>query len=398
MKTQLIASLFFTLLIFSSKPSFSQTSPSNLDNMTPGDKELVMQWIAQQVTNSKYDYCYRKSYGRGAGEPLSTCPQGTERKDLLCYTLCKSGYEGNGPVCWQNCPSGYRDDNATTCWKPNSYGRGAGYPAKVGEFNLDKARKRCADEHPEGCEKDGLVIYPKCKPGFTNAGCCICSPDCPPGMTNSGAGCIKQSYGRGAGKPMGCKDGLEKGPADLLCYLPCQKGYHGDGPVCWQNCISTQPEECGAGCATTKEACGQKTSSMVTAPIMLAVNILTLGESSEASAAKEELVTALKSRDPVAAKSALPKAMKAYALNFSKMTDKEVMSGLRSSLSQNAQQWVMNEFVSIQMKMTMEKDFSTEDLRDLAGLDPTGVAQVVEAYTQKICAKENPFPTLSRKY
>lgn len=33
--------------------------------------------------------------------------------------------------------------------------------------------------------------------------------------------------------------------------------------------------------------------------------------------------------------------------------------------------------------------------RDLAGLDPTGVAQTVEAYTQPQCALDEPMPAVT---
>lgn len=42
---------------------------------------------------------------------------------------------------------------------------------------------------------------------------------------------LKKSYGRTAGKPMGCKKDEEKGGA--LCYPKCKPGYKGVGPVCW---------------------------------------------------------------------------------------------------------------------------------------------------------------------
>ena len=48
----------------------------------------------------------------------------------------------------------------------------------------------------------GLVMYPKCKEGFHNVGCCICSPTCPNGFTDIGVSCQKPSdYGRGVGYP-----------------------------------------------------------------------------------------------------------------------------------------------------------------------------------------------------
>mgnify|MGYP006135209313 FL=1 len=46
----------------------------------------------------------KKSYGRGAGYPL-TCAAGQQYDAGLCYPPCKSEYYGVGPVCWESCPS-----------------------------------------------------------------------------------------------------------------------------------------------------------------------------------------------------------------------------------------------------------------------------------------------------
>jgi len=47
------------------------------------------------------------------------------------------------------------------------------------------------------------MYYPKCKAGFHNVGCCVCSPNCPSGWTDVGISCKKpNTYGRGAGYPV----------------------------------------------------------------------------------------------------------------------------------------------------------------------------------------------------
>lgn len=46
-----------------------------------------------------------------------------------------------------------------------------------------------------------------------------------------------RSYGRGVGRiPYGCPQ--NKGIQDGLCYVPCEKGFKGVGPVCWAEEIS----------------------------------------------------------------------------------------------------------------------------------------------------------------
>jgi hypothetical protein len=61
--------------------------------------------------------------------------------------------------------------------------------------------------------------YPKCRDGFHATGCCVCSPNCINGMTDTGIACLRKSYGRGAGSPLGCASGLQLDEA--LCYPPC---------------------------------------------------------------------------------------------------------------------------------------------------------------------------------
>lgn len=60
-------------------------------------------------------FCYKASYGRGAGSPLSRCADDNEKNGALCYPLCKSGYTGAGPVCWEDCREGYDNHGATCC-------------------------------------------------------------------------------------------------------------------------------------------------------------------------------------------------------------------------------------------------------------------------------------------
>jgi hypothetical protein len=186
--------------------------------------------------------CWVKAYGRGVGKPISDCPDGLERDGLLCYPKCAENYTGVGPVCWQNCPSNFRNDGAF-CFKPAPYGRGSGYAL----WDEDK----CNRENPQGCERWGLMWYPRCAAGYHNVDCCICSPDCPAEMTDIGISCAKHSYGRGAGIPMTCHQEEEYDSG--LCYPYCKQGYRGVGPICWGQCPENLPQ-CGALCLK-EQAC-----------------------------------------------------------------------------------------------------------------------------------------------
>ncbi len=207
---------------------------------------LILSLLCLTFSQSTDQACWKRSYGRGVGKPISTCPANTEQNGLLCYPLCNSGYSGNGPVCWEVCPSGFKDTGAD-CLKPSSYGRGAGYAL----WNEDK----CNNENSQGCEKYGALYYPKCAADFHNAGCCICSPNCPPGWTDIGVSCQKGSYGRGVGKPLVCTAQQQEDAG--LCYNPCRDGYYGVGPVCWESCPSGWTD-CGAMCVGSSTECADK--------------------------------------------------------------------------------------------------------------------------------------------
>ena len=192
------------------------------------------------------------SIPRTAGKPLK-CADGLENNAALCYKPCKSGYKGVGPVCWKECPSGFKDTGvACTKTKGKPYGRGSGYFWYP--FEKNSKTQRCEGSSQAikygGCEKNGLGMYPKCKSGYHNVGCCICSPDCPKGSTDTGAFCqiTKKSYGRGVGKPISsCTDIDYPDKNGALCYPDCNKSdfksiknkrktgvtYTGVGPVCW---------------------------------------------------------------------------------------------------------------------------------------------------------------------
>lgn len=195
--------------------------------------------------------CWLNASGRGAGKPIHTCRDDQDKVGLLCYPKCNEGYYGLGPVCWQECPNGFRNDGAF-CYKPTSYGRGAGYAL----WNEGK----CNRENSQGCEKYGLMYYPRCNAGFRNIGCCVCSPICPSGMTDIGISCAKSSYGRTAGYPLECSSTEDEDTG--LCYPQCANGMHGLGPVCWGECPAGF-ERCGALCLKGEE-CADRLKTYMT--------------------------------------------------------------------------------------------------------------------------------------
>uniref|UniRef100_A0A914PLM5 Secreted protein n=1 Tax=Panagrolaimus davidi TaxID=227884 RepID=A0A914PLM5_9BILA len=87
--------------------------------------------------------CWRTTYGRGVGKPISWCPADEDKNGALCYPKCKDGYLGVGPICWQKCPEGFKDIGVG-CQKRKPYGRGAGYITK----------HKCLKKHSDtGCQR-----------------------------------------------------------------------------------------------------------------------------------------------------------------------------------------------------------------------------------------------------
>ncbi len=247
----------------------------------------VMDWIKVQTTGVKLPFCWRQSYGRGVGTPLSICAAGREKIGALCYSKCPANTKRVGFDCHSVCPDGMRDDGLFC--RATEYGRGAGFPWKFGDkaFSLKDARKRCNKKHPErGCEKYGEIIYPKCKEGYSNFGCCICrpkTPDCRALGMNPGIdlSCAKKVT---IGDPVPLICASDKVEDAGLCYPKCKTDFHGVGPVCWQNCAPNWAN-CAAGCAKTSVECGMVVADQVIAPLVLAASVASLGMSNTTTAA-----------------------------------------------------------------------------------------------------------------
>lgn len=145
--------------------------------------------------------CWKGTYGRGAGKPLTTCNAsgGMERSGALCYPRCRNAtppYHGSGPMCWQQCEEGY-----VNMW---AY-----------------------------CRRRGWLT-----------------------------GHRKHGYTRGWGRPMLCAEGLQEDAG--LCYPPCKLGWVGAGPLCWKSCSGGRSVSGGAICCTNSSACSSKILHLAT--------------------------------------------------------------------------------------------------------------------------------------
>lgn len=366
--------------------------------LTIQESQAVMGWISHRVASARQAFCYRQSDPRGVGTPLSTCGEGTQKDGALCYPQCKANYTGVGPVCWEQCPAGHTDTGAFCT-------RGA---------QTDHLHYQSAD-CPHGFKNMGASCYrvwpPKsismshmtCPAGMSRKGG-FCYASCPSGFTNTGTTCYrgpstitKSSYGRTAGKPMQCEAGKQEDAG--LCYSQCRSNFHGVGPVCWQNCQAGKAE-CGVGCAASASQCRSSTADMVIAPVMLAVNILTFGESEEITAAKAEMKAAAKAKDARAAASAFTRVLDASVTRLEEMTTQEITQTLKKQFTENAFKWVAKEWIKLQYQVMLKQQDPELDkiLGDVAALDPTGVASVVQAYANPKCSLDEPFPAVRPTY
>ena len=175
--------------------------------------------------------CWKDSYGRGVGKPISSCDasKGLVKSGALCYPYCRNDtqptYYGVGPVCWQHCKPGYVDEGAL-------------------------------------CRKDKSII--------TYA---------------------KHSYGRGAGYPLTCRADQQEDAA--LCYPYCKKGYYGVGPVCWISCENPDPSDGGAICCSNSTMCSKKIRDLAGGlPLAVAAALLSGGN---ATKIEEAVIQALNS-------------------------------------------------------------------------------------------------------
>ncbi|MDP3170170.1 MAG: hypothetical protein Q8M91_07490 [Polaromonas sp.] len=368
------------------------------DPLSPADTHSVTGWIARKVASARQQYCYRQSYGRGVGIPLSTCGSGSEKDGLLCYPSCPGGYHGVGPVCWESCPAGYTDTGALCTQGAES--RKLKFESADCPHGFHNMGASCYRPWPP---KSISMSHMTCPAGMSRKGG-FCYDACPPGFTNTGTSCYsgpktkaKKTTTRTAGKPMQCEAGRDQDAG--LCYGQCKTDFHGVGPVCWENCPAGKTA-CGAGCASSTSQCASSTANMVIAPLMLASNILSAGASEELTAARTEFTTAVKAGDTVAARRAFGTMVDAYVARLESITDKEIVDTLKKRLTDNAYKFAAKEYVkyNVSMAMTGSVPDGVAVLHDMAGVDPTGVAQVVDAFLQPKCLLDEPFPQVTSRH
>ena len=331
------------------------------------------------------EFCWKDSYPRGVGTIPEACAAGRERIGLLCYTKCPANMARFGFDCHSVCPSGMRDDGLFC--RAAEYGRGAGYPWKFGDaLNDNGMRNRCEKDHGKGnCEKSGLIFYPKCKPGYSAIGCCICRPavpNCAALNLNSG---IDLSCGKKIiiGDPVTgvCGSGQEKDVG--LCYKSCNTGFDGVGPVCWGQPPSGWVQ-CGMGAAKDSKTCASIVFGQVASVGQLALTVASLGSSTSLNAGMKAPQNASK----LAKLRQEFSAMKVAFDNLKKTntTVKNTVTALDAANKGRKGYVAMDTASSI----VTEEDMARLAAQIAAILDPSGAAATVAAYTYPKCSKYFP--------
>lgn len=335
--------------------------------------------------NAYADACWKSTYGRGVGKIPTNCSVEQVKSGLLCYPK-QDGYKVVAGVAWQNCPANYKDTGGH-CLKPAAYGRGAGYVL------WDEGK--CNRENPQGCEKNGLIWYPKCKAGFHNVGCCVCSPDCPAGMTDIGVSCQKKSHIVETILPQ-CPAGQENDAG--LCYPKCKLGSKGVGPVCWGECREGMVECAGTMCAASKEECQKVVIQQVLSVAEVAVKVAAivasggssllanLGEGlSESNIEKIETERAAKKELQELAKKVRNEVLDEFGVGMNlEQFEKEVVDRL------SAQAPELDKKIVVQLAKTAAKpdESNTKKLVDtIASYDPTGlgIGRAIKSFNLEIC-------------
>jgi hypothetical protein len=276
--------------------------------------------------------------------------------------------------CHSVCPAGMRDDGLFC--RAAEYGRGAGYAI----WNEAK----CNRENKQGCEKNGALWYPKCKPGYEAFGCCICRPKRPncaalglkPGIDLS---CAKNVI---IGNPQtGSCPGQQKDAG--LCYPICRTGFAGVGPVCWG-----QPppnwSECGMGAAKDSKTCASVIFGQIFAVGNLAFNIASLGSTTS-------LTAGMSAPEKASRLAKLKQQFSAMKVQFDLLVknNKNVKRALTAfEIANKGKQGYVA--MSTAKNVITEEDMVRLAAQITAILDPTGISDVVAAFTYPKCTKYFP--------
>lgn len=331
------------------------------------------------------DFCWKDTSVRDAGKVPRSCGTGQEMVGLFCYDQCQPGMKRAGIDCHSTCPNGMVDQGLFC--RASEYGRDEGYPWKFGDsLDLSRATSRCEAKEGNGkCERWGAVIYPKCKEGYSNFGCCICRPSIPNcqelGLRKEGQvdlSCEKEIKIASSPELGICEPGQERDAG--LCYKKCPAGYYGVGPVCWK----ASPwgwVDCGMGSAKDAKTCTSIILSQVGEVGKLAMTVATLGASmvaSEAASAPANLSQFAQLKQQY---DRLVELYEAAKRSSEKLRDAEAL------FSGGKKAWGIKTATDTALNIFTEADIARLAAQIAAIFDSSGVSGVAAAYTYDKCSK-----------
>jgi hypothetical protein len=173
-----------------------EVSLSNIDGSP------TIENIASELFRIYAPFCWRHTYGRGAGYPLSACPaDNPDKSGLLCYPKCRGGYTGIGPVCWEDCGNMttvgiFCVDSYMHIFVRKTYGRGVGVPM-ICSSEYEQSGALCY----RPCDKKYVGVGPFCwqlcpvyQPLGCGAGCATMARDCVTAIFNMATSVLKLLY------------------------------------------------------------------------------------------------------------------------------------------------------------------------------------------------------------
>jgi len=375
---------------------------------------LSFSTIGASFAETSADFCWKDSYGRGAGtippQPPTgqfrhwfsndwySCPDGYYRSlnlDINAKDACLkdnpayskwSGAEDFGNLInnapnsrafkdpsynrWFSCPSNYvrsitHVKSATACIK-----KGTIWPFEKNDTVTDHGVYQ--KSLPDRAFGDPNGSYYRCPKKYNRT-------IFPVTGDNACELVVKgKAPSKSKAKKMGGVCGKQQVDAGL-CYDACNSGYTGVGPVCWTSAPKDWVE-CGMGAAKDDKTCAIVTSDQVISVGSLAMNIYTFGTS---KSAEKGIKAAGQAKDLSELQKKLETLKKAYDAASKTKTGKALIKANKvreiGTKAYNA-------------KKEADKAVTAEDIVRVSAMiaaimDPTGIADVTAAYTYATCEK-----------
>jgi len=303
--------------------------------------------------------------------------------------------------------------------------------------HLDSNGDRVGKVSGLGCEQNGAMFYPKCREGYSNFGCCICRPPVPDCRAlgyngNLDLSCYKYII-IGQIVPADCAPGEEYDAG--LCYYSCEtywnkyytgqyvrdnnqkdwglytQKYDGVGPVCWINFGDYGWKSCGMGALPNTDSCTDIVLGQIGAVGSLIATIATGGAagavlkgvkaSVKTVKAFKKMVSAVKKvgngiKTTVKKYKKVKKKVKSVTKKVQKVYDE--VSGKETGEKEVEVEKETEEEVEVEdgevdlEEVAADPDATEEDYARYAAemasnFDPTGISDVVAAFTYPKCSK-----------